>query len=301
MASNEKKKDQDVFENWVSASSEFWGTMNKIAKGDYLKEFMEVKEAGKYANLANESMDVAMKTWKTFFAMLSNPEKIMELNTPSDKGGDHESFKNFLAVLEKGFESFAHTLNEKAGKIGSKIEGLDFEKFDREIFNAWAGIYQDEIRKIYELPQVGLWREYQERAVRAMDKYNMFNASLIEFAYFLYLPLERSLKNFQKELLDKMDKGQTPEDLNSMYNDWLKKLENDYATMFHSREYTNAMGRALEGLCDYRLAKNSIVEDMLKTSPVPVQSDLDDLYKEIYFMKKRIRTLEKEIEIRDLV
>lgn len=301
MASNEKGKDQEMFENWISASNDFWGSLNKIAKGDFFNQILKGGEADKMSGFANESMDMAMKTWKTFFSMLSNPEKIKELNTPSDNSDGDESFKRFLSVIEKGIETFVSSVTEKAGKIGSKIEGIDYDKFDREIFNAWAGIYQDEIRNIYKLPQVGLWREYQERAAMAMDKYNMFNATLIEFMYFLYLPFERSLKNSQKDILDNMEQGKTPEDISILYNDWLKKLENDYATMFHSREYTNAMGRALEGLCDLRLAKNSVVEDMLKTSPVPVLSDMDDLYKEIYTMKKRLRALEKECEARDLV
>ena len=301
MASNEKSRDQEMFENWVSASNEFWGTLNKMAKGDVLDRIMKENESGKFAGFANDSMDIAMKTWKTFFSMLSNPEKLKDLNTPGEKNGGDESFKRFLGVIEKGFETLVSHFSEKADRIGKKIEGIDFDKFDREVFNAWAELYQEEIRRFYNLPQVGLWREYQERMAKAYDKYNLFNASVIEFMYFLYLPVEKSMKSFQKDLLDRMEQGQTPEDLQSCYNDWLKKLEGDYATMFHSKEYTNAMGRALEGLCDFRLARNSIVEDMLKTSPVPVQSDLDDLYKEIYAMKKRLRTLEKERETGDLV
>jgi len=301
MASNEKNKDQDIFENWVTASSEFWGNFSKMAKGESLSQILKDSDTRQFAGFSNESVDIAMKTWKTFFSMLSNPDKIMELNTPSDNKSGEESFKKFISVLEKGFETFTKTINEKAGKISNKIDGIDFDKFDREIFNAWAGIYQDEIRKIYNLPQVGLWRESQEKTAQAMDKYNLFNASLIEFMYFLYLPVERSLKNFQKELLGKMEQGQIPDDLNSIYTNCLKKLENDYSAMFHSKEYTNVMGRALEGLCDFRLAKNSIMEDMLKTSPIPVQSDLDELYREVYVMKKRIRTLEKELEVKDFV
>lgn len=301
MASNEKGKDQEMFENWISASNEFWGTLNKISKGDVFSQFAKDSETGKIAGFANESMNMAMKTWKTFFSMLSDPEKLRELNNPSAAEAGDDSFKKFLSVVEKGFETLVSTITEKAGKIGSKMEGIDFDRFDREIFNAWAATYQEEIRNFYKLPQVGLWREYQERAAKAMDKYNMFNASLIEFMYFLYLPFERSLKNSQKELLDKMEHGKTPDDMNSFYNDWLKKLENDYATMFHSKEYTNAMGRALEGMCDFRLAKNGMLEDMLKTSPIPVSSDMDDLYKEIYIMKKRLKVLEKERETRDLV
>jgi hypothetical protein len=301
MVSNEKGGNQEMFENWVSISNEFWGSLNKMAKGDLLSQMMKNSESGKFEGFANDSMEIAMKTWKTFFSMLSNPEKLKDLNTPGENPAGEEAFKKFLGVIEKGFETLVGNFSEKADRINKKIENIDFDRFDREVFNAWAELYKEEVSRIYNLPQVGLWREYQERMAKAFDKYNLFNASLIEFMYFLYLPVEKSLKSFQKELIDKMEQGQTPEDIQACYNNWLKKLEGDYATMFHSREYTNAMGRALEGLCDFRLAKNSIVEDLLKTAPVPVQSDLDDLYREIHMMKKRIRTLEKELETGDLV
>jgi len=41
-------------------------------------------------------------------------------------------------------------------------------------------------------------------------------------------------------------------------------------------------------------ARNAITQDLLKTMAVPTQDELDELYKELYQLKKRIKILEKE-------
>ena len=46
-----------------------------------------------------------------------------------------------------------------------------------------------------------------------------------------------------------------------------------------------------------RRREQEILEDMLQTLPVPKQREMDELYKEIYLLKKRIKALEKRSEI----
>ena len=75
---------------------------------------------------------------------------------------------------------------------------------------------------------------------------------------------------------------------------WLKQLENHYMSMFKSTEYTNALGKVIEALSDFMSARQQIVQDTFKAFGVPVEKDLDELYKDIYQLKKRIRLLEKE-------
>jgi polyhydroxyalkanoate synthesis regulator phasin len=42
------------------------------------------------------------------------------------------------------------------------------------------------------------------------------------------------------------------------------------------------------------MARETITQDVLKGLAVPTQKDLDELYREIYILKKRIRKIEKK-------
>jgi polyhydroxyalkanoate synthesis regulator phasin len=41
------------------------------------------------------------------------------------------------------------------------------------------------------------------------------------------------------------------------------------------------------------MAKQGVVNDMLKQMDIPTNQDIDELSKEIYYLKKRLRKLEK--------
>ncbi len=91
------------------------------------------------------------------------------------------------------------------------------------------------------------------------------------------------------------DVGTLPEDSKTYYQMWVKILEGLYMKLFQSREYINALGQTLDSMSEFTMARNEVVEDMMASLPIPKQKDVDELYHEIYRMKKRIKALEKTI------
>ena len=53
------------------------------------------------------------------------------------------------------------------------------------------------------------------------------------------------------------------------------------------------LGRILDSLGDYLVARQEILQDAMQALPVPSQKEMDELYREIYLLKKRIKALEK--------
>ena len=62
-------------------------------------------------------------------------------------------------------------------------------------------------------------------------------------------------------------------------------MKNDIASIFrnHSSKLTNISP-----------SQEKVIEDILGMFPVPTQKDMDELYKEIYLLKKKVKALEKE-------
>ena len=128
---------------------------------------------------------------------------------------------------------------------------------------------------------------------RVTDKYNLFQANAAEFFHLLYLPVEKSLKAMQKQLTELVDKGELPEDPNTYYQLWIKMLEGHYMRLFQSEEYGRHLHKTLSSTAEFSKAKNDVIQNTLDTLPVPTQKEMDELYKEIYLLKKKVRTLEK--------
>ena len=66
-------------------------------------------------------------------------------------------------------------------------------------------------------------------------------------------------------------------------------------TLFKSKDYTSTLRKTLNAMGDYMIARHEFFQDMLQTLPVPTDRDMDDLYKEIYELKKKLKRIEKKV------
>jgi polyhydroxyalkanoate synthesis regulator phasin len=66
-------------------------------------------------------------------------------------------------------------------------------------------------------------------------------------------------------------------------------------TLFQSSDYVQTLGRTLDSLNGFLSARQEVLEDMLKLLPVPTHRDMDEINREIYLLKRRLRTLEKKL------
>ncbi|TWI66964.1 class III poly(R)-hydroxyalkanoic acid synthase PhaE subunit [Desulfobotulus alkaliphilus] len=232
-----------------------------------------------------------METWSG--SMNKDQEKSFD---PSDMAAQMEAVGRFMQVFQKQTDFMQQRFMENAGKLGEVFETMEGKGNSNDFLHAWQEIYEKEIRKIFHIPQVGLGREYQERMMTALDRFSLFHGNAIELLHFLYIPMEQSFLQLQKDIEKMVAEGRIPEDNEDYYKLWLQKLEAHYMELFRSQEYTTALGKTLSAMGEFKSARDAIIEDSLQSVPVPTRSEMDELYKEIYALKRRIRDLEKNAE-----
>ncbi len=123
----------------------------------------------------------------------------------------------------------------------------------------------------------------------------MFQSSMAEFLSLLYRPVEKSLKVMQERLAEMVDSGKVPQNAKDYYRMWIKVLEGHYMNLFKSPEYTETLRRTLDSIGEFLIARRQMLEDTIQTLPVPTQKEMDELYKEMYLLKKKLKELEKRI------
>ncbi len=238
------------------------------------------------------SWDSGLKAWSSMLSALTDPQMAETVQ----KAGQTVP-EMALKFLNTGIKSAALLQKRWSERLkkGDFSQPYDFQDLDREFLDRWTEVYQTEFKKFLEIPQVGLFRSYQERINQTMDRYYLFQTASAEFMHLLSLPVEKSFRALQEELAEMAEAGTLPEDSKSYYQMWVKILEGHFMTLFKSPEYTNALGKTLDSLNAFLASKDQTMEDMLKQLPIPTQREMDDLYKENYLLKKRIRTIEKKL------
>jgi hypothetical protein len=203
-------------------------------------------------------------------------------------------FMRMMIPAWQGFFQLQEAAVRKAVGMGGSITAHSFDNLHQEAFKAFSEIYEKEFRQFLQIPQLGLTRAYQEHVNVVADRFALFQTSVSEFLALLYLPVEKSLKVLQTELTKLSEQGDLPKDSKDYYKMWVKHLEGNYLTLFRSSEYNESMSKTLNALAEFITARRQVLYDYLQFLPIPNQNDMDELYKEIYLLKKRIRTLEKK-------
>ena len=277
---------------WLNTAAAMWFNMLKAMPSNPDTSVMTQTAV---QNRFTQQLDTNLNLLKSFSRMMGEPE------SASAAANSLSSLPEILLTMAKsGFDAAMQIQNhlvEKAGKIGKRTEAYKFENLDQEVFKAFSDIYEKEFRQYFKIPPLGLTRFYQERFNEMLDKYNIFETMLAEFLSVLYLPLEKSFKVFQEKLKQMAEEGNLPKEAKESYTIWIKILEGHYISLFRSKEYTDTLHRTLNTLEDFIIVRNRMLEDFLQLLPVVTQREMEDLYKEFHVLKKRVKELEKQLNI----
>jgi class III poly(R)-hydroxyalkanoic acid synthase PhaE subunit len=155
----------------------------------------------------------------------------------------------------------------------------------------------EDFRKILNVPQLGLNRYYQERQNKAIEKASEFQSALTEFLQMLMIPLEKAHYGVQEEIAKMEKEGKAAiKDSKALYQLWIQKLEDHYMALLRSDEYMNTLRGTLNSLHDFRAARAEFFMDQLQNLPIPTNKEMDELYKDLYILKKRVKELERKVK-----
>jgi polyhydroxyalkanoate synthase subunit PhaE len=277
---------------WLQTAADMW--LN-LAKNIPPNSDTTLQAQTAVQNRFTQQLETNLNLLKSFSRMMSEPE------SASAAANTVNALPEILLKMAKsGFDAAVQIQNhlmEKAGKIGKRTEAYNFDNLDQEVFKALTDIYEKELRQYLKIPPLGLTRFYQERFNEMLDKQNLFETTLAEFLSILYLPMEKSFKVLQEKLQQMAEEGHLPMETKESYGIWLKILEGHYMNLFKSKEYTDALHRTLNRLEDFIIARNEALQDFLQLLPVVTHKDMDDFYREFHLLKKRVKELEKQLDI----
>ncbi len=273
---------------WLKTSNRFFsGTAKKSAGSSPLNN------AGQKGNerVTAEALTSIIKTWGTISSAMSEPSAMEALYRSTAIFPDAVSH-----VIQSGLRGYLQIQSqfmEKMSTIGQNTEPYSFDNIDHDTVKIWSDIYQKEFQRYFNIPSLGLSRVYQERMNQTLDKFNLFNTSLIDFMQLLALPFEKSFKVLQEKIEELTNKGTLPEDPQELYRLWIKILEGHFMTLFKSPEYTGKLAATLGAMGEFISGRNQIMQDALQSLPIPTNKDMDALYEELYLLKKKVKKLEK--------
>jgi class III poly(R)-hydroxyalkanoic acid synthase PhaE subunit len=276
---------------WMRITTDFWSAMGRV----WLAPQQDAvhPEPSFPSGRFQEFWMSSKKLWDAGAKAVSEPG-FMEMLQKGVQTVPEISMRLLQTAVE-GFLELQKRWADRVQKLSVATEPYSFSDLDTEFLNRWTDIYKKEFRQFFNVPQLGLTKFYQEKINQTVDKYNLLQADLAEFLQLLSVPIEKSFRVMQEKLADLAQTGKLPEDFKPYYQMWIKIMEGHYMTLFQSSHYTNTMAKTLDAFNQFLSARNEVLEDVLKLLPVATYRDMDEINREIYQLKRRIRTLEKTL------
>lgn len=135
--------------------------------------------------------------------------------------------------------------------------------------------------------------EWQDIADRTAV-YNIKNAQL---QYMMYAQGAKVMDALAESVMHKMEQGEEVKSMMALYQEWLNLSDKTFVALFESDEYSQLMAEVSALQLKLRKDMEAQMEKAMAGIPVATRSELDELYKTIYELKKEVRQLSRMLEI----
>lgn len=131
-----------------------------------------------------------------------------------------------------------------------------------------------------------------------MAVYNMKNNQLQNMMYTTGL---KAMEQFSEALYTKMRNGEQMSSFMPLYNEWLSIHDKNFIALFETEEYSKLMSEVSALQLNLKKQVDLQMEKAMANLPIINRTEMDELYKTIYELRKRINTLEKQMDSGDVV
>jgi class III poly(R)-hydroxyalkanoic acid synthase PhaE subunit len=294
MASDDRSQQsaQNLLSAWLETANRFYNSMAALQQRPSQDSDDPAKENTRRPD-TKMAWEASLKSFQTLATAMENPETMERLTS-----GLQAVPEVMLRMVESGWNTFFKLQTqwlEKTSQMQQSGQAYNFENLDRKALRIWSDLYEKEFRQFLNVPQVGLTRFYQERMGQSLDRFFRFQTVMAEFIQVLHLPIEKSIQVLHAEINELAEKNELPGTSREYYQRWIKILEGHYMRLYQSDHFADVMARTLAALEEFMAARDEVILDALQSLPIPDQKEMDELYKEVYLLKRRVRKLEKQL------
>lgn len=164
-----------------------------------------------------------------------------------------------------------------------------------EAFDLWKKTYHETMGKYLNMPMMGISREAQEMQLQLLDRVITFMTYYMALMVRVSRVSETTIQHIFEAQSENLKKGQVPQSFEAFYDFWKKTLSDAFDDLFYSDEFTKLLTATVNAGMDMKVLSNKNMESYLKQWPIPLQSDMDSLYKKVHDLQKDLQALKKEV------
>ena len=179
---------------------------------------------------------------------------------------------------------------------GKNMERSNFES-THEFYDQWINMYTATMSKLVEMPAVGPAREKSEKMMKGFSTFvNLYAASMDTSSNFQKVFME-AMQKVQEKIAADMDGEVSPEKYKEFYDVWIQTYSETFKDFAKSGHFVSDLGKLNAHLMDFqKYNRDMLEENYLKPMNLPTKTEIDEINKELYTLKKTVKELTRQIK-----
>jgi class III poly(R)-hydroxyalkanoic acid synthase PhaE subunit len=300
---------QDVYTSWTKS------VMNAL-QGTGTADMNFVKETLSKTLTGSNAYQKLYQIWLPFFNAIqeksASPNSYKDLTDPAkfkemmDRvfGFDPTAVSQIVEQATKLLETLAGS-SQGFMKPWVDASGKSFKDFPNmmeghpesvmKIFHTLFSAFDNTVGRAFHVPAVGKDREKIELLLRSLDDLSVYLAKRTEYEHMMYVTGLGAFEKVIATVADQVSKGEEIKRFDEFFDLWIDVSEKAYYALFQTQDFSKMQGELLETSVNVRQHSFKLMELYLYDFPIALRSEMDDLYKTVYDLKKKVKSLEKQL------
>ena len=180
----------------------------------------------------------------------------------------------------------------------------DITDYYKHLSLFWTDIIHLMSSKPQALASIGPMRAFAANSKKISTELIEINENLMEFNQHLaeyYKQLTDTWNTAQKKVsLKSPEVPHDVEQIEAFKRIWIDIFDNDFTELFDSRKFGENYGKLVSKELQLTKHWNNITNVILQSVNLPSKEEIDEVYKEIHALKKRVGKLELELKKREM-
>ncbi|WP_291721671.1 poly(R)-hydroxyalkanoic acid synthase subunit PhaE [Bernardetia sp.] len=321
------------YKTWLDSTTEMMNESKKMmTENPVFKSMQPMQEAFENMTKGAKTYFDAYEMWKPFVNMTNNKNfDVQEYFKMMNMDKLQEMAKNMFSQnpSQFGFANFSQ-MNEQMNKMveqyrNTMMQNPMFAPY-KDTFEKFSSMMPTDMAKMMNLENFSMenvmsptfGKEIYERMQKmyapfyklmppskekeTIKLFSQMQAILLDYQMKtadMNAIIGKTVKETAEEFMTKMfeaAKDGKVSTYNEFYMDWLNTLEDQMITIFKGDEFSKLQGEILALQLDLKTNFNKGMEQVLSPYPVVLNSEIDELAKQVHALKARVRELENSAE-----
>jgi len=164
-----------------------------------------------------------------------------------------------------------------------------------EFINLYWDIYEKTFGSFLLSPSLGYTRELNNKLLQGFDTWINFYKASFDYQLVLVDVWVKTFEELMRELVSSQEKSETVQTWRQFLQIWSSVFDRVFAQTFGSEDALQIRGKFLNAAMTYRLQQQQLMEAFLKMNDLPVRSEVDEVHRSIYELRKEIKSLKKSL------